>query len=117
MVLVFKYFFYKNFVGLSVWPFIILKSKKLKCDATLVNHEKIHLRQQLELLVVFFYVWYLLEWFYGLLYYKNAAKAYENISFEQEAYANQGDLEYLSSRKPFQFIRYLWGAKTQSCDY
>jgi hypothetical protein len=30
-------------------------------DKVFVNHEKIHLRQQLELLVLPFYVWYIIE--------------------------------------------------------
>jgi hypothetical protein len=29
------------------------------------------------------------------------------ISFEREAYANDGDKEYLKKRKPYSFLRYM----------
>jgi hypothetical protein len=34
-------------------------------------------------------------------------RAYQNISFEREAYANERDMEYLSKRKRFGFMQYL----------
>ncbi|GBF22097.1 hypothetical protein C21_04290 [Arenibacter sp. NBRC 103722] len=111
MILVFKHLFYKNYVGLSLWPFIILKNSSLKKDATLLNHEKIHLRQQRELLIVPFYFLYLLEGIIRYLIHFDAYKAYQNISFEREAYANETNLYYLQERSTFSFIKYLWGQK------
>ncbi|WP_422083541.1 hypothetical protein [Ulvibacterium sp.] len=108
MILVFKHFFYKNYVGLSFWPFIFLKHKSLKKDAVLINHEKIHLRQQLELLIIPFYILYILEWLLRILLYLNTYRAYQNMSFEREAYHNEKDLNYLDRRKPFSFINYLF---------
>ena len=78
----------------------------MKKDAVLVNHEKIHLRQQLELLVLPFYVWYVLEFFVRYIRYKNWFMAYSNISFEREAYAKQSDYDYLKSRPLWSFLRY-----------
>lgn len=109
MILVSKYFFYKDYVGLSFWPFIILRERELKEDTILINHERIHLRQQQELLILPFYFLYLLEWILRFLFYRDSYKAYRNISFEREAYANEKDLNYLNVRKPFDFIKYLWG--------
>ncbi len=108
MILVSKHFFRKNYVGLSLWPFIILKSDALKKDETLINHEKIHLRQQLELFVVLFYIFYLLEFLIRCLFYWDSYKAYQNLSFEREAYYNEEKPNYLNERKPFSFIKYLW---------
>lgn len=108
MILVFKYILPKRYDGLTLWPIIILKENKLKNDAVLVNHERIHLRQQLELLIVFFYLWYVLEWCIGMLRYRNSVKAYRNISFEKEAYANEADLNYLNKRPLFRFVSYLF---------
>ncbi|WBU90076.1 hypothetical protein [Cellulophaga omnivescoria] len=108
MILVSKLFFRKNYVGLSLWPFIILKSDALRDDDSLINHEKIHLRQQLELLVLPFYVVYLLEFVIRCLFYWDSYKAYQNISFEREAYFNEDNPNYLNERKPFSFIKYLW---------
>ncbi|WP_413996262.1 hypothetical protein [Maribacter sp. 2307ULW6-5] len=107
MILVFRHIFYKNYVGLSFWPFILVKHPKLRQDTTLINHEKIHLRQQLELLVVPFYIWYLTEWALRTLWYLDAYRAYRNICFEREAYANEGREDYLRHRRPFGFLRYV----------
>lgn len=107
MILVFKHLFYSNYVGLSVWPFIILKSDALKDDRVLINHEKIHLKQQLELLVVPFYLVYVTEWLLRSLYYFDFYKGYQNISFEREAYYNEHNLQYPEQRTVFSFIKYL----------
>ncbi len=72
-----------------------------------MNHEKIHLRQQIELLVIFFYVWYGLEFLFRFLQYKNRHKAYRNISFEREAYHYESDSNYLERRNPFTFIKFI----------
>ena len=108
MVLVFKHFFYKNYVGLSLWPFIFLKHPTLKEDSILINHEKIHLKQQQELLVVFFYIFYIAEWLIRTVIYFDSYKAYQNISFEREAYTNERNLDYPAERKAFSFLRYFW---------
>ncbi|MEO1011079.1 MAG: hypothetical protein AAFX53_07200 [Bacteroidota bacterium] len=110
MILVFRHFFYKNYVGLSLWPFIFLKHNGLKEDAALINHERIHLRQQLELLILPFYFLYLTEWLLRTMLYLDSYRAYQNISFEREAYANEHDPDYLNQRSPFRFIKYLWRA-------
>lgn len=107
MVLVFKHFFYKNYVGLSLWPFIFLKYNTLKEDIVLINHEKIHLKQQQELLVVFFYVFYIMEWLIRTIIYFDSYKAYQNISFEREAYTNEKNLDYSAERKAFSFLKYF----------
>lgn len=72
-----------------------------------VNHELIHTRQQLELLVVGFYLWYVVEWGIRLLKHRNMKQAYYNICFEREAYANEADMSYLKHRKLFAAFKYL----------
>lgn len=84
-------------IGLALWPFIIV-SKSTWIDDRLINHERIHLRQQIEMLIIPFYIWYVIA-----LY----RKGYENISFEKEAYANENNLDYLKKRPIFNFLRYL----------
>ena len=91
--------------GIALWPFIIVRAKYP--GKTILNHERIHLRQQLELLIVPFYVWYLFEWLVRLVYFRNIDKAYRNISFEREAYKNEKDLDFLKSRPLWNFIKYL----------
>ena len=108
MILVFRYFFYRSYVGLGLWPFIILRNKSLKEDKALINHERIHLRQQAELFLIFFYLLYLAEWLLKSLYYLDFYQAYRNISFEREAYLNEKNLCYLRERRPYQALRYLF---------
>lgn len=72
-------------------------------NATLMQHEKIHHRQQVELLLVGFYVLYVIHYCINLLRYRNHYKAYREIIFEREAYCMDADAEYLSKRKPFAF--------------
>jgi hypothetical protein len=49
-------------------------------------------------------VWYIVEWLIRLL---KKGNAYRNISFEREAYANQGDFSYLKGRGWFNFLKYI----------
>lgn len=97
----------QKFTGRALWPFILLREKALKEDLVLINHEKIHLRQQLEMLVLPFYIWYGAEYFFRLIQYKQHHLAYRNISFEREAYGNEKGLDYVSKRKIFAFVKYL----------
>ncbi|QCE41696.1 hypothetical protein [Psychroserpens sp. NJDZ02] len=107
MIIVSKYLVPKGYTGMTVFPFIFLKSKGLKQHKTLINHEKIHLRQQLEMLILPFYVWYGMEFLINLIKHKNGFLAYKNISFEREAYCNDANLDYLKSRPFMRFLKYL----------
>ena len=107
IVLVNRFLLSKNFLGISLWPFIILKRKELKQDKVFINHEKIHLRQQVEFLIIPFYLWYLIEYVCRLIQYRSTKLAYRNISFEREAYANEKDLFYLKSRSFWRFLKYV----------
>jgi hypothetical protein len=99
-------FTFENVIALTLFPFIILKKERYKQDAQLLNHEKIHLQQQKELLVVGFYIWYLVEYGVRFLQHKNRWKAYRAIVFEREAYAKESQQDYLYNRKPFSFFSF-----------
>lgn len=107
MILISKYLVPKGYTGLAVFPFVFLKHKSFKGDCILMNHEKIHLRQQLELLILPFYIFYTIEFLVRLIQYKNWYLAYKNLSFEREAYYNEFNLNYLKQRRIWQFIKYL----------
>lgn len=104
-VLVFKYLVPKGYRGITLFPFIFLFRKEDKQNKVLVNHEKIHIRQQLELLVLPFFIWYGVEFLVKLIQYKNRAEAYRNISFEREAYNKEKDLDYLKRRSFWSFLK------------
>ncbi len=93
--------------AMAIFPFILIKNKQFVNDPILINHEKIHLKQQLELLILPFYIIYLLHYVINLVRYKNHYNAYSNIIFEKEAFTNDGDFSYLEERKPFAWVRFL----------
>ena len=93
-------------VAIAFYPFILIsKSKTIAYDKEdfkkLLYHEYTHIKQQKELLFIFAFFLYLLEW--------AIKRDYNKISFEREARyfelpQNQKELE---KRKPFNFIKYL----------
>jgi len=92
---------------MALYPFIIVRDARLATNATLLNHERIHLRQQLEMLILPFYIWYISEYFIRLIKYGDRKLAYRNISFEREAYANESNLNYLAKRPFWGFLKHL----------
>ncbi len=107
MILISKYIVPRGYIGITIFPFVILKTKKLKQDLVLINHEKIHLRQQIELLIIPFFIIYVFEFLIRLIQYRKWNLAYRNISFEREAYGNEKDLNYLKSRSFLKFKSYF----------
>ena len=106
-LIVTKYLIPKGFRGLAFFPFVFLKYRLDKQNPFFLNHERIHLRQQLELLILPFYIWYFLEFFLRWIQYKNFDLGYRNISFEREAYKNEKDLNYLKNRSFWNFLKWI----------
>ena len=106
-LIVTKYLVPKGYRGLTAFPFVFVRHRVDKKNLVFINHEKIHLRQQLELLVLPFFIWYFLEYLFRLVQYKNTNLAYRNISFEGEAYANELNLDYLKNRSFLRFLKHL----------
>lgn len=80
----------------------------------MMNHERIHTAQQREMLFVFFFLVYFIEWLVRL---PMRGNAYRNISFEREAYANQRNLNYLESRPLYAWRRYMKRVRRQHNHY
>ncbi len=93
--------------GMAIFPFILLKHEKLKHDWSIINHEKIHLRQQLELLILPFYILYLGNYLINLVRYRNHHTAYLNIVFEKEAYRHDLDQKYLKKGNWYGWLKQL----------
>jgi hypothetical protein len=96
-----------NVNAMALFPVILIRSQAMRKDEVLLNHERIHLRQQLELLVLPFYVLYLLNYLVNLIRYRKHHEAYMGISFEQEAYKMEADLAYLNCRKYCNWIAFF----------
>lgn len=92
--------------AMALWPFILVKKKEMQHDAVLINHERIHHRQQLEMGIVLFYIIYLINYLYNLVKYRAHYKAYREIIFEREAYSMEADMQYLERRKFWAFTHY-----------
>ncbi len=104
-LIVTKYLIPKGYRGLTIFPLVFVKYSLDKENPVFINHERIHLRQQLELLIIPFFIWYFIEFLLRLIQYKNKDLAYRNISFEREAYANENDLNYLKKRLFWNFLK------------
>lgn len=74
-------------------------------DKDTIVHELIHWKQQIEMLIIFFYLLYLIEWFIKMFFCEDA---YRSISFEREAYSNSENPNYLKNRKCFSWIKYIF---------
>lgn len=86
---------------------LLFVRKEVTITDRMLRHESIHARQCWEMSPIFFYIWYVLEWLFRLVQYRDRKQAYYNISFEREAYNNQNNVNYLSERKCYSWIKYL----------
>ena len=113
-LIVAKYLLPKGFRGLTVFPFIFMANGKDRENDVFLNHERIDIKKQLEMLILPFFIWYGIEFLIRLMQYKTQYKAYRNISFEREAYTCEVDLQYLKRRKIWSFVSYLREEKNNS---
>ena len=97
----------KLVTAMSFWPFIIFRHLNYHNIKEIELHERIHHHQQLELLVLPFQLFYFFNFLYMLLKYRNYKKAYYQVVFEKEAYANEHNPNYLKERKFFAWVKYL----------
>lgn len=89
-------------IAITLAPFGIYIKEKYWCSKTLRQHEMVHWKQQMEMLIIPFYVWYFIEWVIKL--FKYGKLAYYNISFEREASQRN---EYPGNRKSFAWVKYI----------
>ena len=89
--------------AIAIWPFVFFRTEALSEEAVLINHEKIHLEQQKETLLVPFFVIYVIQGMVNFIKGDNPYLAYRNTSAEKEAWDNEDSGNYLSIRK-----RYKW---------
>lgn len=93
-----------GFRAMALYPLIVVRDKT-ECTTELLQHEQIHLRQQLELLVIPFYLIYVLEYMWHLIILQDRKRAYHSISFEKEAYRFDREKGYLQNRKAYAMWR------------
>jgi len=111
-----KYIPFGRFKYMAVWPFIFIKKV---IPVHKMNHERIHLRQQIEVFLAYLlacsllalfiphWIWFLVPfvgyyWVYSVMFF---FKGYRNNPMEKEAYDNEKDMFYLRKRKHFAWLR------------
>ena len=92
-----KYIPFKGFRAINLFGILFVRGNARICERT-IRHEAIHTAQMKEMLYIFFYLWYVVEWIIRLFM---KGDAYRNISFEREAYANDGNIDYLNVRSKY----------------
>jgi hypothetical protein len=103
---------FKGFAAINLFGILFVR-KGVAVTDRMLNHEKIHTAQMVEMLFVFFYLWYIVEWVVRLFIRRNSkgmnplVNSYYNIGFEREAYQNERNLNYLKERKKFAWIKYI----------
>jgi hypothetical protein len=122
--------------GITLAPFGIYVIEENLTNLFTINHESIHWKQQLEMIVVGAIIavlagilllsfnvfsWWLLTllafpFLFFYLWYLiewliripiNGKAAYRSLSFEREGWENREDLDYLKTRKPFSQLKYM----------
>jgi len=88
--------------GITIFPFIFLRNE-MKGNINTIKHENIHLRQQAECLIIFFYIIYFINYLINRFKKNSHIEAYKNILFEKEAYDNENNLNYF---KFYGWLRY-----------
>lgn len=97
---------FKGFLAINLFGILFVRKGKNLSEVAM-NHETIHTKQMYELVFIFFYLWYGIEWIARLFQYGYCHRAYRNISFEREAYDNENNQEYCQKRKLYSFFKYL----------
>lgn len=90
---------------------IILNKVYVRRNTTLQQkdwtHEAIHSKQQKELLLVIFLLLYGLEYVVKLLCTFSFNRAYKSVSFEQEAYEKQHNLQWPYARPDYYWRKFV----------
>jgi hypothetical protein len=97
----------KGYKAMSFLFFIILRDEESRNDTTLITHEMIHFKQQLELLFVGQWFLYVLFYVCNLVKGLGMDKSYRQNPFEKEAYSNESNPAYLKSRKLYNWVNYI----------
>lgn len=101
-----KWFPFGRYKAINLFGVLFTKGE---LDQVTINHENIHTEQMKEMLFLFFYLWYGIEYLIiRLCNIKDKQNnIYHEVSLEEEAYNNDNNLDYLSTRKHYSWIKYL----------
>ena len=104
-----KHFPFSGYLALTWCPWVFIREgARQRYTPTVNRHETTHGLQQIETLWIFFLLIYGLEYIIKALCTLSWDKGYKSISFEQEAYANQGKVNYNKERKHYAWVKYIF---------
>ncbi len=95
---------FKGYAALNLFGVLFVRRGSVVTER-MQNHERIHTAQMKEMLYVFFYLWYVVEWLLELFSY--GTTAYHTNTFEREAFDNDENLTYLDTRPRFAWWKYI----------
>ena len=78
-----KHFPFGGYKAINLFGIIFTKGELSNKE---LNHEAIHTEQMKEMLYIFFYIWYGIEYLIIRLFHIKQHDAYKDVSFEEEAY-------------------------------
>ena len=117
-----------GFEAMAIWPFIFTRQRLISDRRR--NHEKIHLRQQFEVMALsavvlaslcltcipwwwmaaspsVYYLLYAADYAVRTIAYRSKDEGYRNICFEQEAVMKEYDFGYIKRRRAFAWTGYI----------
>jgi len=95
----------------AFFPFVFVRKEEY-ATPIFVNHERIHIRQQIQTLFIGSWILTIFEDLYSRMFMKlKAPDYYLYRSVEQEAYRNQHNLNYLNERRWFELFKYILDKK------
>ena len=98
-------------MAITFYPFLFVRTDTRQ-NQELIRHETIHIRQQLELLLVGSWILYIFEYIYARYIKKlDKRQSYYFTSLEQEAHRNAMNENYLQQRKPYAVLKYITDKK------
>ncbi len=124
-----KFVPFTGYKAINLWGILFVKNNA-KIDDVTINHESIHSRQLVEVMIASvlisilfiiggqwwigalitlfsYYIWYVIEYMIRLIITGSQIEAYRGMSFEKEAYRNEGNMLYLNSRRLFTFLEHM----------
>lgn len=103
-----KYIPFGRFKAVNIFGIVFVKNDT-NLSSSLINHEAIHTAQMKELLFIFFYILWALNWLFNIIYYWfDFKKAYRMIVFEQEAFEYQSYTLHIEYRSLFFWLKYIF---------
>lgn len=101
-----KYIPFKGYKSVMLLGFLFIR-RPYKLNRYEYNHERIHLCQMFETLIIPYYGLYIINFLVNLARFRNWRKAYKSVAFEQEAYSNMNNLKYLRKRNVWAWLKYI----------